>query len=178
MLNSLSALPRLAKVLGVPVPRLRKPGSAWTELSRSLAARTETAGHVRNGYARASTVRQSLDAQTDALKAAGITRIFAEKISTRAKVKPELDRTLTLACELRSSGVAVTIVIRDHKRLGRGIELAQLTEQLRAGRGCHGRQVDAGQRLGEPCGSAGCRSCRRGGSAAGGRAGHRSAAPR
>lgn len=95
MLNSLSALPRLTKVLSVPVPRLRKPGSAWTEPSRSPAARTETAGHVRIGYARASTVRQSLDAQTDALKAAGVTRIFAEKISTRAKVKPELDRTLT-----------------------------------------------------------------------------------
>ncbi len=91
VLNSLSALPRSAKVLSVPVPRLRKPGSAWTEPSRSLAARTETAEHVRIEYARASTVRQSLDA----LKAAGITRIFAEKISTRAKVKTELDRTLT-----------------------------------------------------------------------------------
>jgi DNA invertase Pin-like site-specific DNA recombinase len=125
-------VPRLAKVLSVPVPPLRKPGSAWTELSRPLAATTETAGHVRIGYARAPTVRQSLDTQTDALKAGGITRIFAEKISTRAKVKPELDKTLTLARELRSSGVAVTIVIHEHKRLGRGIELAQLAEQLRA----------------------------------------------
>ena len=49
-----------------------------------------------------------------------------EKISTRAKAKPELDRTLTLARELRSSGLAVTIVIHEHKRLGRGIERAQL----------------------------------------------------
>ncbi|MBB6349858.1 hypothetical protein FHU36_006403 [Nonomuraea muscovyensis] len=37
-------------------------------------------------------MRQSLDTRTDALKAAGITRIFTEKISTRATVRPELDR--------------------------------------------------------------------------------------
>jgi hypothetical protein len=30
------------------------------------------------------------------------------------------------------SGVAVTIVVHEHKRLGRGIELAALAEQLRA----------------------------------------------
>jgi hypothetical protein len=40
-------------------------------------------------------LRQSLDTQTDALKVAGITRIFAEKISTRATVRPELERALT-----------------------------------------------------------------------------------
>ena len=74
-------------------------------------------GHVRIGYARASTVRQSLDTQADSLRAAGVTRIFAEKISTR---------------EMRASGVAVTIVVHEHKRLGRGIELAALAEQLRA----------------------------------------------
>ncbi|GAA3163100.1 hypothetical protein [Nonomuraea salmonea] len=51
---------------------------------------------VRPGNCRRR-MRQSFDAQTDALKAAGITRIFAEKISTRAKVKPELDRMLTLS---------------------------------------------------------------------------------
>ncbi len=34
--------------------------------------------------------------------------------------------------EVRASGAAVTIVVHEHKRLGRGIELAALAEQLRA----------------------------------------------
>ena len=42
------------------------------------------AGHVRIGYARASTVRQSLDSQADSLRAAGVTRVFAEKIDMAA----------------------------------------------------------------------------------------------
>jgi DNA invertase Pin-like site-specific DNA recombinase len=125
-------VPRLAKALSVPVPPLRRPGSAWAELPRPLAAGAQPAGHVRIGYARASTVRQTLDTQADALRAAGITKIFAEKISTRARVKPELDKAVALAREMRSSGIAVTIVVHEHKRLGRGIELAQLAEQLRA----------------------------------------------
>ncbi|MGI5320899.1 recombinase family protein [Actinomadura nitritigenes] len=33
---------------------------------------------------------------------------------------------------LRASGVAVTLVVHEHKRLGRGIELAALAERLRA----------------------------------------------
>ena len=36
------------------------------------------------------------------------------------------------AAELRASGVAVTLLVHEHKRLGRGIELAALAEQLRA----------------------------------------------
>ncbi len=70
------------RALSVPVPPLRKPGSAWTERPRPSAAGAVPAGRVRIGYARASTVRQSLDTQADSLRAAGVTRIFAEKIST------------------------------------------------------------------------------------------------
>ena len=122
---------RLAKALSVPVPPLRRPGAAWAELPCPAAA-TATAGHVRIGYARASTARQSLDTQTDSLKASGVTRVFAEKISTRAVTRPELDKAVALAREIRASGAAVTIVVHEHKRLGRGIELAALAEQLRA----------------------------------------------
>jgi DNA invertase Pin-like site-specific DNA recombinase len=124
-------VPRLAKTLAVPVPPLRRPGAAWTELPRPPAA-AAAAGHVRIGYARASTVRQSLDTQTDSLKASGVTKIFAEKVSTRAVNRPELDKAVALAGEIRGSGAAVTIVVHEHKRLGRGIELAALAEQLRA----------------------------------------------
>jgi len=125
-------VPHLAKALSLPTPALRKPGSAWAELPRPAAAGAKPAGHVRIGYARASTVRQSLDTQLDSLEAAGVTRIFSEKISTRATSRPELDRAVALARELRASGVAVTLVVHEHKRLGRGLELAALAEQLRA----------------------------------------------
>ncbi|MFI6522589.1 recombinase family protein [Spirillospora sp. NPDC050679] len=125
-------VPALAKRLHVPTPAVRKPGSVWTELPRPAAAGAEPAGRVRIGYARASTLRQSLDTQLDSLKAAGVGRVFAEKISTRATVRPELDKAIALAREMRAAGVEVTLVVHEHKRLGRGIELAALAEQLRA----------------------------------------------
>jgi DNA invertase Pin-like site-specific DNA recombinase len=77
-------------------------------------------------------VRQSLATQVDSLRASGVTRVFSEKISTRAATRPELERAVALARELRASGVGVTLVVHEHKRLGRGIELAALAEQLRA----------------------------------------------
>jgi DNA invertase Pin-like site-specific DNA recombinase len=125
-------VPSLAKALNVPTPAVRKPGSVWVELPRPVAAGAEPMGHVRIGYARASTVRQSLDTQLDSLKAAGVTRTFSEKISTRATSRPELDKAVALAREVRASGVAVTLVVHEHKRLGRGIELAALAEQFKA----------------------------------------------
>ncbi|WP_435835394.1 recombinase family protein [Streptomyces avermitilis] len=125
-------VPQLAKAFNLPTPAVRKPGSVWTELPRPTDAGTEPVGHVRLGYARASTARQSLDSQLDSLTAAGATRIFSEKISTRATQRPELDKAVKLAGELRASGVRVTLVVHEHKRLGRGIELATLAEELKA----------------------------------------------
>ncbi|MFG1687655.1 recombinase family protein [Nonomuraea sp. NPDC049269] len=75
---------------------------------------------------------RSLDTQLDALTEAGVTRIFSEKISTCATRPPELERAVALVRELRASGVAVTLVVHEHKRLGRGLELAALAEQLKA----------------------------------------------
>jgi DNA invertase Pin-like site-specific DNA recombinase len=54
------------------------------------------------------------------------------EISTRATTRPELDKAINLARELRASGVAVTLVVHEHKRLGRSLELAALAEQLNA----------------------------------------------
>src|ERR1017187_7599647 len=121
-------VPCLAKVLAVSTPPVRRPGSVWVELPRPVAVGVEPAGHARIGYARASTVRQSLDPQLDSLRQAGVTRVFSEKISTRAVSRPELERAVALAREMRASGVAVTLVVHEHKRLGRGIELAGLAE--------------------------------------------------
>ncbi|MBC6461998.1 recombinase family protein [Actinomadura sp. HBU206391] len=59
------------------------------------------------GYARASTLRQSLDTQLDSLKGAGATHISSEKNSARARTRPELDKAVALAQEMRASGLAV-----------------------------------------------------------------------
>ncbi|HUK68794.1 MAG TPA: hypothetical protein VLW50_08600, partial [Streptosporangiaceae bacterium] len=61
-------VPQLAKALSVPVPPPRRPGSAWTGLPRPPAPGAVPAGHVRIGYARASTARQSLDTQAGSLR--------------------------------------------------------------------------------------------------------------
>ncbi|MFE3995001.1 recombinase family protein [Streptomyces goshikiensis] len=124
-------VPALAKALNVPTPAVRKPGTAWVELPRP-AAGTEPVGHIRIGYARASTARQSLDTQLDSFAAEGITRVFSEKISTRVAQRPELEKAVALARELRTSGARVTLVVHEHKRLGRGIELVTLAQDLKA----------------------------------------------
>lgn len=104
-------MPSLAKALNVPTLAVRKPGSGWVEFPRPASSGAGSAGHVRIGYARASTVRQSLDTQLDVLSAAGVTLIFSEKVSTRATIRPELDKAVALARDLRASGVAVTVVV-------------------------------------------------------------------
>ena len=125
-------VPSLAKALNVQTLPARRPGSVWVELPRPVSAHTAPTGQVRIGYARTSTVRQSLDAQLDSLKRAGVARVFSEKISTRATKRPELDRAVALAGEMRASGVEVTVVVHEHKRLGRGLELVMLAERLKA----------------------------------------------
>ncbi|MFH9475324.1 recombinase family protein [Streptomyces anulatus] len=100
-----------------------RPGS---NLPRPRTAGTEPAGRARLGYARATTPRHSLDS----LAAAEVTRIFSEKISTRATKRPELEKAVTLAREIRATDAAVTVVIHEHKRLGRSINLATLAEEL------------------------------------------------
>lgn len=60
-------------------------------------------------------------------------RVFAEKISIRAAKRSELEAAVELVGEIRSSGVRVTLVVHEHKRLGGGIELATLAEELKAG---------------------------------------------
>ncbi|MEL6216990.1 MAG: recombinase family protein [Pseudomonadota bacterium] len=67
------------------------------------------------GYARVSTDDQNLDAQTDALRAAGADRIFADKISGTARTRPELDRLLE---QLRDGDV---VVVAKYDRLARSL---------------------------------------------------------
>ncbi|MGH3288735.1 MAG: recombinase family protein [Streptosporangiaceae bacterium] len=43
-----------------------------------------------------------------------------------------METAVKLAREVRASGVRVTLVVHEHKRLGRGIDLTTLAEELKA----------------------------------------------
>lgn len=78
------------------------------------------------GYARVSTDDQTLDAQTDALSAAGAERIFADKISGAARSRPELDRLID---QLRDGDV---VVVAKYDRLARSLrDLLDIVEAIR-----------------------------------------------
>lgn len=78
------------------------------------------------GYARVSTDDQNLDAQTDALTAAGAERIFADKISGAKRDRPELAVMLD---QLRTGDV---VVVAKYDRLARSLrDLLDLVEAIK-----------------------------------------------
>lgn len=91
------------------------------------------------GYARISTVEQSLDLQIDALKAAGCDRIFSDCISGSKNERPGLTEALNFA---RSTDVLVVwkldrlgrslshLIETVQKLTDRGIEFKSLQENL------------------------------------------------
>lgn len=79
------------------------------------------------GYARVSTEDQNLDAQLDALKAAGAQRIFSDKVSGSLRKRPELDRLLD---QLREGDV---IVVTKYDRLARSLrDLLDIVEVIKS----------------------------------------------
>lgn len=77
------------------------------------------------GYARVSTSKQTTDQQTDALRAAGASRIFEDTISGAKRDRPGLDELLAFARE----GDTIVIVALD--RLGRSMShVIQTIEEL------------------------------------------------
>ncbi len=78
------------------------------------------------GYARVSTDDQNLDAQTDALTAAGAGKLFADKISGSKRERPELDRMLD---QLRDGDV---VIVTKYDRLARSLkDLLEIVETIR-----------------------------------------------
>ena len=78
------------------------------------------------GYARVSTDDQNLDAQTDALQAAGAERIFSDKISGSMRKRPELDKLLD---QVRPGDV---IVVAKYDRLARSLrDLLDIVEAIK-----------------------------------------------
>ena len=79
------------------------------------------------GYARVSTEGQSLEAQLDALRAAGVERIFSEKISGWKRDRPELDKLID---QLRPGDV---VSVTKYDRLSRSLQdLLSIVEAIRA----------------------------------------------
>ena len=77
------------------------------------------------GYARVSTEGQTLDAQTDALTAAGAERVFADRISGSARHRPELGRLLD---QLRPGDV---VMVSKYDRLARSLrDLLDIVEAI------------------------------------------------
>ena len=93
------------------------------------------------GYARISTDTQVLDPQIDALLKYGVDdrNIYREQISTRAKIRPELEKALAylkkgdtfVVCKLDRFGRSLEYLIRmmNHFQIN-GINFVSLTENL------------------------------------------------
>lgn len=120
-------VPRLAKNLRVPTPADRGPGQPWrpgTPPPAPIAADSPSAD-IRIG------------SQLDALAAHGIPRdkIFAEKISTRIRVRPQFEAALAAARQIKAHAphCRVILTVYEMKRLGRdSAELTALADHLTA----------------------------------------------
>jgi DNA invertase Pin-like site-specific DNA recombinase len=130
---------RLAKELRVPTPADRGPGQPWrpgTPPPAPIPANTPSAD-IRIGYARCSHLTQELQSQLDALTAHGIGRekIFAEKISTRIRVRPKFEAALDACRQIKAHAphCRVILTVYEMKRLGRdSAELTALADHLTA----------------------------------------------
>ncbi|QNE17194.1 recombinase family protein [Kribbella qitaiheensis] len=127
----------LREELAVPVPASRRPGTPWVQGPEAASAEPDSTGvPIRIGYARCSTAQQELQTQLDALERAHCTRVFSEKISTRIKVRPELEKALALAHDIKQAAPDQPVILTVHemKRLARNAaELMVLSAQLQAG---------------------------------------------
>jgi hypothetical protein len=127
-------VPALREELEVPVPADRFPGRAWKQgpaLAVVPAPRTERP--VRIGYARTSTARQELASQLEALRRAECHKVFHEQISTRVKVRPELEKALALAHQFKEAAPETPVIFTVHelKRLARNAaELMTLSAEI------------------------------------------------
>lgn len=78
------------------------------------------------GYARVSTDDQKLEAQIDALEAAGAERIFQDKITGSARTRPQLDQMID---QLRDGDV---VTVTKYDRLARSLkDLLDIVEAIR-----------------------------------------------
>ena len=130
-------VPALREELNIAAPPDRSPGRPWAPGPAVDAGTAEVPAGlpIRIGYARCSTARQELASQLAALEAAGCTRVFSEKISTRVRVRPELEQALRLCRDIKGAapGQVVILAVHEMKRLARNAaELMTLAGALQA----------------------------------------------
>ncbi|WP_127354815.1 recombinase family protein [Actinacidiphila soli] len=131
-------VPALREELEIPVPADRQPGRPWKQgpPAPEVPAAASVAKPIRIGYARCSVATQELASQLQALERADCKRVFSEKISTRVKVRPELEEALKLAHDFKEAAPDQTVILTVHelKRLARNAaELMTLSAALQAG---------------------------------------------
>jgi DNA invertase Pin-like site-specific DNA recombinase len=130
-------VPALREELEVLVPGDRTPGRPWKQgPPLAIVPAPRTVRPVRIGYARTSTARQELASQLEALRAADCHKVFSEQISTRIKVRPELNKALALAHQFKEAAPDTPVIFTVHelKRLARNAaELMTLSSELQAG---------------------------------------------
>lgn len=123
--------------LRVAVPADRNPGAPWKPGPAVVAAEPQPTGaSIRIGYARCSTAQQELQIQIDALERAQGKLIFSEKISSRIKVRPEFEKGLALARDIKQAAPDQPVILTVHelKRLARNAaELMALSATLQTG---------------------------------------------
>jgi DNA invertase Pin-like site-specific DNA recombinase len=127
-------VPSLREELAVPTPTDRGPGRTWQAGPAVEEVLDVAPGRaIRIGYARCSMNTQELASQIDALQRADCKRIFSEKISTRVKVRPELENALKLARDIKHAAGEQSVILTVHemKRLARNAaELMTLATTL------------------------------------------------
>ncbi|MFC4607308.1 recombinase family protein [Streptomyces maoxianensis] len=149
-------VPALREELEVLVPEDRGPGRAWKAGSPvEQTPDAPAAAPIRIGYARCSTATQELQSQLNALEP--VCKRISEKISTRVKTRPELEKALKLAYDIKEAAPDQEVILTVHelKRLARnaaelmtlsgklqdaGVQLELLTGPLTGITG-HGRHV-------------------------------------
>ena len=92
------------------------------------------------GYARVSTNEQNLDAQLDALKAAGAEQIFQEKMTGKSRKRPELENLLDQL--RREDAIGVTKYDRLARSLRDLIDIVELVRERGAGFRSLGEDID------------------------------------
>lgn len=118
-------VPKLRDSLEVRTPADRGPGRAWRAGPVLAAAPIPAADPntvVRIGYCRTSMVSQELQSQLDALDAVGCLKVYAEQISTRIPIRPQLEAAISHARTIKEAvpGQTVLLTVHELKRLGRG----------------------------------------------------------
>ncbi|MFI8483975.1 recombinase family protein [Streptomyces rubrogriseus] len=128
-------MPALREELEVLVPEDHGPGRPWKAGRPAPAPPAAVAARpIRIGYAGCSTAQQELASHLAALEPV-CNRIFSEKISTRIKTRPELEKALKLAYDIKEAAPDQEVILTVHelKRLAcNAAELMPLSGQLQA----------------------------------------------